>query len=159
MPGTELVSLKKLEAVNGEALELLQEYYEAVKVVKRDAFPAIDPEGGWWVAYLEGKAVGCVVLRRLDGVAAAGECKRLYVRPVARGRQIADRLMEALEDAARANGWRWVCLDTYQDLAAAVALYRKRGFVDCERYNDNSQATLFLRKDLEGRPNNLEANR
>jgi hypothetical protein len=31
-------------------------------------------------------------------------------------------------------------------LKIAVALYKKRGYVPCDRYNDNPQATLFLRK-------------
>jgi len=87
-------------------------------------------------------------LKRLGPIPLAGECKRLYVRPKARGRRIADKLLDALEDFARSNGLRWIYLDTYDDLKAAIALYRKRGYVPCERYNDNPQATVFLRKSL-----------
>jgi hypothetical protein len=28
-------------------------------------------------------------------------------------------------------------------------MYRRRGYTDCPRYNQNVEATLFLRKDLE----------
>jgi hypothetical protein len=56
--------------------------------------------------------------------------------------------MDALEDFARGLGLRWVYLDSYDDLAAALALYRKRGYVTCERFNDNPQATVFMRKSL-----------
>jgi hypothetical protein len=33
-------------------------------------------------------------------------------------------------------------------------MYAKRGFVPCERYNDNPQATIFMVKDIadESRP-------
>ena len=43
----------------------------------------------------------------------------------------------------------WIYLDTYDDLKAAIALYIRRGYETCERYNDNPQATVFLRKQIE----------
>jgi GNAT superfamily N-acetyltransferase len=132
---------------------LLQEYYEAASVVQRDTPEAIqkiiyDPGSGVWLAYLDEKAVGCVVLRTLRSVPFAGECKRLYVQPIARGHRIADKLLDAQEDFARSEGLRWIYLDSYDDLKVAIALYRKRGYVSCERFNDNPQATVFLRKNI-----------
>jgi GNAT superfamily N-acetyltransferase len=100
------------------------------------------------LAYLGEAAVGCVVLRMLDSIPLAGECKRLYVQPAARGHRIADKLLDAQEDFARSKGLRWIYLDSYDDLKAAIALYRKRGYTSCERYNENPQATIFLRKQL-----------
>ena len=130
---------------------MLQEYYQAVSVVQRDTPETIQRIiggscSGVWLAYLERKAVGCVVLRRLNSIPFAGECKRLYVQPSARGRRIANRLLDAQEDFARSKGFHWIYLDSYDDLKVAIALYRKRGYVSCERYNDNPQATVFLRK-------------
>jgi DNA-binding MarR family transcriptional regulator/GNAT superfamily N-acetyltransferase len=136
-----------------DALWLLQEYYEAVRVVQRDAPEAIrkiidGPYSGVWLAYLDERAVGCVVLRKLNSIPFAGECKRLYVQPLARGNRIADKLLDAQEDFARNAGLRWIYLDSYDDLEVAIALYRRRGYVSCERYNDNPQATVFLRKNV-----------
>ena len=136
----------------GDAIGLLREYYEAVHVVQRDTPEAIrkmidDPDSGVWLAYLAGRAVGCVVLKKLGAIPFAGECKRLYVQPGARGHHIADKLLDAQEDFARRQGLRWIYLDSYDDLKVAIALYRRRGYVSCERYNDNPQATVFLRKD------------
>jgi DNA-binding MarR family transcriptional regulator/N-acetylglutamate synthase-like GNAT family acetyltransferase len=141
----------RLSRSNGDAIRLLQEYYEAVNVVQRDTPAAVQkiidtPCSGVWLAYLGEKAVGCVVLRALSPIPFAGECKRLYVQPVARGHRIADKLLDAQEHFARNNGLRWIYLDSYDDLTVAIALYRKRGYVSCERYNDNPQATVFLRK-------------
>jgi DNA-binding MarR family transcriptional regulator/GNAT superfamily N-acetyltransferase len=138
----------------GDAMGLLEEYYEAVSVVQRDTPEAIrkmiDGRGsGVWLAYLEERAVGCVVLRKLDSVPFAGECKRLFVQPGARGHRIADKLLDAQEDFARRQGLRWIYLDSYDDLKVAIALYRRRGYVSCERYNDNPQATVFLRKKIQ----------
>jgi DNA-binding MarR family transcriptional regulator/GNAT superfamily N-acetyltransferase len=143
----------RLSKSNDDAIRLLREYYEAVSVVQRDTPEAIqkiidDPGSGVWLAYLDEKAVGCVVLRKLASIPFAGECKRLYVQPMARGHRIADRLLDAQEAFSRSKGLRWIYLDSYDDLKVAIALYRKRGYVSCERYNDNPQATVFLRKNI-----------
>lgn len=145
--------VERMEEPDGAALELIEEYYEALKVVKRDDARALkrmlrEPGAGLWVARVGERAVGCVVLRGLPERAAAGECKRLYVRPEARGHGAAAALMEALETHARTAGLQWVYLDTMKTLTAAVALYEGRGYKRCARYNDNPQATLFLRKRL-----------
>jgi GNAT superfamily N-acetyltransferase len=147
------VHIERLSKLNDIAIQLLEEYYEAVRVVRRDTPEAVQalidaPSSGVWLAYLGEAAVGCVVLRMLDSIPLAGECKRLYVQPAARGHRIADKLLDAQEDFARSKGLRWIYLDSYDDLKAAIALYRKRGYTSCERYNENPQATIFLRKQL-----------
>jgi GNAT superfamily N-acetyltransferase len=70
------------------------------------------------------------------------------VQPKARGHGIADALLDAQEEYARGQGMRWIYLDSYDDLKVAIALYRRRGYVACERYNDNPQATVFLSKQI-----------
>jgi DNA-binding MarR family transcriptional regulator/GNAT superfamily N-acetyltransferase len=147
------VRIVRLSKSNRDAIRLLEEYYEAVSVVQRDIPEAIQkiidaPCSGVWLAYLEEKVVGCVVLRKLASIPFAAECKRLYVQPMARGHHIADKLLDAQEDFARSKGLRWIYLDSYDDLKVAIALYRKRGYVPCKRYNDNPQATVFLRKNI-----------
>jgi len=88
------------------------------------------------------------VLRALDSIPFAGECKRLYVQPASRGHRIAEKLLDAQEEFARSQNLRWIYLDSYDDLKVAIALYRRRGYVSCERYNDNPQATVFLRRNI-----------
>jgi ribosomal protein S18 acetylase RimI-like enzyme len=105
-----------------------------------------EPASGIWLAYLGDELVGCVVLRRLVLIPHASECKRLYVKPDARGKHIADALLDAQEEFARNHGVEWIYLDSYDDLKAAIGLYERRGYQRCERYNDNPQATLFMRK-------------
>jgi DNA-binding MarR family transcriptional regulator len=147
------VKIVRLSESNPDAIRLLQEYYDAINVVQRDTPATIKkiiegPCSGMWLGYLGAKAVGCVVLKKLESVPSAGECKRLYVRSAARGHGIADKLLDAQEHFARNNGLRWIYLDSYDDLKVAIALYRKRGYVSCKRYNDNPQATVFLRKNI-----------
>jgi ribosomal protein S18 acetylase RimI-like enzyme len=145
------VRIVRLRRAMKEAAQILEEYYEAVHVVQRDRPGALqkmidEPASGVWLAYLGDEVVGCVVLRGLDSIPQASECKRLYVRPAARGRGIADKLLDAQEEYARSQGVEWIYLDSYDDLKAAIALYERRGYERCKRYNTNPQATLFMRK-------------
>jgi ribosomal protein S18 acetylase RimI-like enzyme len=91
---------------------------------------------------------GCVLYRSLDTIPQAAECKRLFVLPEFRGHNIAARLMDTLEDTARDSGLRWIYLDSKDIFQAAITMYRRRGYTDCPRYNENREATIFLRKDL-----------
>ncbi len=149
------VQIVQLEKETQDAQAILCEYYETVNVLVRDKPGAIQaiidtPASGVWLAYLGKEVVGCVVLRRLDSMPKSSECKRLYVKPWARGRGIANKLLDAQEMRARNEGLEWIYLDSYDDLKAAIALYEKRRYARCERYNDNPQATVFMRKQIAG---------
>jgi GNAT superfamily N-acetyltransferase len=135
------------------ARAIVAEYNDAVGVVIRDnaaTFRAyLDGPGALWLAHFGGEIVGCVVMRPLPSAQpAACEVKRLYVRPAQRGLGIAAVLMDALETFAFGQGFRAVYLDTFDDLAEAVRFYERRGYERVARYNDNPQATIFMRRDL-----------
>jgi len=134
-------------------ISILEEYYDAAHVVLRDDTAAIHDylagRGALWAAQLAAGIVGCIALRPLDMAgASACEVKRLYVRAAYRGRGIADALHEALEAHARTAGFGWIYLDTADGMRAAIKFYARHGYEPCERYNDNPQATLFMRKRL-----------
>jgi len=153
IPPNSPVSIERITQPSDAALDILEEYYEAVHVVKRDRPGDLqtllkEPNSAMWLARLEYEIVGCVVLRDLPSIPHAAECKRLYVRPAARGHGVATLLLDALEEHARSLKLAWIYLDTYDDLKPAIALYEQRGYQRCERYNDNPQATLFMRKRL-----------
>ena len=148
---TSPVRIVRLSKMDDDVLRLINEYYEAINVTQRDTRATIrkiiqDEGSGVWLAYLGNQAVGCVVLKPLPSMGSAAECKRLYVQPRARGHGLADNLLDSIEAFARCNGLTWIYLDSFDALKAAVALYKKRGYVPCDRYNDNPQATIFLRK-------------
>lgn len=147
------IRIERLTDLHPEALVILEEYYDAVHVVQRDKPGSIrkmihEPGSGVWLAYRGNEVVGCVALRALPTIPYASECKRLYVKPSARGHHIADQLLDMQEEFARSQGKKWIYLDSYDDLRAAIALYERRGYQRCKRYNDNPQATLFMRKKI-----------
>ena len=150
---TELRVWRAGEADQAIAYQLVEEYNEAVGVVLRDSPESFQrdyfaPASGLWLAQCGGDVVGCIALRRLSNVEHAGEIKRLYVRPGFRGRGAALALLVALEQYAEASGYQWLYLDSKDDLKDAIRFYRRHGYEQCERYNRNTQATIFLRKAL-----------
>ena len=84
----------------------------------------------------------------LQAIERAGEVKRLYVQPPFRRRGLAQMLLTDLERFARDRGDHWLYLDTNDSLQAAIAFYERNGYSPCGRYNDNPQATIFMRKRL-----------
>lgn len=105
------------------------------------------PAGRLYLADWDGALAGCVALRRLDD--ARCEMKRLYVRPVFRGRHIAQTLVERLLRDAREMGYTAMLLDTLPFLDSALGLYRKLGFYEIPCYNDSPMETsIYLQKDL-----------
>jgi GNAT superfamily N-acetyltransferase len=140
----------------GDAEILLNEYYREIGVIQTDTPEAIrnllsHSDSGFWIAYVAETPAGCVALRPLEKFRSSAECKRLYVRAQFRRRGIAEALLDVMEDYARSASLRFVYLDSMRKLEAALALYRRRGYAPCERYNENTQATVFLRKSLKRR--------
>jgi len=143
------------------AFRLVEEYNDAVEVLVRDSAESFakdyfGPGAGLWLAQAATQLVGCIALRPLREREQAGEIKRLYVRPEFRGSGAALALLVALEQYAQASGYEWLYLDSKDDLKAALRFYDRHGYEPCERYNQNQQATVFLRKALHSRPEILE---
>jgi ribosomal protein S18 acetylase RimI-like enzyme len=152
---TELRVWRAGERDRDTAYQLVEEYNEAVGVLLRDSPESFQNDyftagTGLWLAQAGGDVVGCIALRRLSSVEHAGEIKRMYVRPEFRGRGVALALLVALEEYAAASGYRWLYLDSKDDLQSAIRFYDRHGYQPCDRYNANAQATIFLRKELQG---------
>ena len=104
------------------------------------------PPGCFLVARLNGRPVGCGMLKALD--TGTGEIKRMWVAPEARGLGLSRRLLGELESRATTAGMTRIVLDTNRVLSEAQALYLKAGYRYIERYNDNPYAHLWFEKRL-----------
>ncbi len=106
------------------------------------------PDTTTFVVRVGGEAVGCGALRRHDG--HLGEVKRMYLRPAARGRGLAGRLLARIETEARAHGLGELALETGIGFAAARRVYERAGFVACGAFADypDSGYAAFYRKTL-----------
>ncbi|MFY9578695.1 MAG: GNAT family N-acetyltransferase [Gaiellaceae bacterium] len=99
------------------------------------ADPDVDPDladpnayyAALWIALSGCDVVGSIALRDLGD--RTTELKRMYLRPVCRGRGVGRRLLATALDWSRANGIRRITLDTTERMAAARHLYEEHGFV------------------------------
>ena len=85
----------------------------------------------FFVARLGGDAVGCGGVAFEDGFA---EVKRMYVRPAARGRGVAQSILRRIEREAAARGVKRLTLETGDAQDAAIRLYQRAGFTRCAAF-------------------------
>ncbi|WP_336671806.1 bifunctional helix-turn-helix transcriptional regulator/GNAT family N-acetyltransferase [Tsukamurella sp. USMM236] len=152
-----LVRVDEADAMSAAARFAARAYYTELGERLQDGFDpglggavrdaAITPPAGLLlVATLREETVGCGALAFQDGGFA--EVKRVWAAPSVRGLGLGRRIMDDLEDRAREAGVRTVRLDTNGNLTEAIALYRKLGYREVERYNDNPYAHHWFAKDL-----------
>jgi ribosomal protein S18 acetylase RimI-like enzyme len=94
------------------------------------------PEGRLLIAESKGQAAGCVALHKL----APGICemKRLYLRPLFRGKGLGRALADRIIAEARQLRYQRMRLDTVEPVMKdAVAMYRKIGFQEIAPYCQN----------------------
>jgi putative acetyltransferase len=91
------------------------------------------PHIQFFIARVDGAAVGCGGVALFADLA---EVKRMYVRPAARGRGIADALLARLEAVTRSAGLTRLCLETGDRQLAAIRVYHRAGFSPCEPFGD-----------------------
>ena len=105
------------------------------------------PEGKLLCARLDGKIIGCVAYHR--HTRARCEMKRLFVREGFRNFHAGRKLVAAIINFARTDGFKEMVLDTIQPLESAIRLYKKFGFVETEPYYENPMSdVIYFIKEL-----------
>lgn len=91
------------------------------------------PGGRLLLARVNGVPAGTVALRGLPD-ARYCEGKRMFVRTEFRGQGVAEALVIAVMDEATLAGYQALYAEVLQGMTAALALYRRFGFVETESY-------------------------
>ena len=101
------------------------------------------PGSNFWIAELEGQAVGCVGAYRRDDEEA--EIRRLAVDRTARRRGVASQLLEQAEEFCRDAGYARAIVWTANHMSAAIAFLRHRGYHELEDHAfPHTSLTLYL---------------
>ena len=116
--------------------------------ISADARELTMPAGLLLVARLQGKPVGCGALKFHDR--APAELKRMWLAGSVRGLGVGARMLAELERRALKSGARVVRLETNRALTEAIALYRRAGYVEVPRFNDEPYAHHWFEKRLDG---------
>ena len=109
------------------------------------------PQGLLLLARLRGRAIGCGAIKFLPAGAGGtliAEFKRIWVAPDVRGLGIGRRLLAEMEKLAAEAGAKTIRLDTNRALTEAIAMYRRSGYGEIPRFNDEPYAHHFFEKRL-----------
>jgi DNA-binding MarR family transcriptional regulator/GNAT superfamily N-acetyltransferase len=104
------------------------------------------PHGAFVVVSLRGEPVGCGAVKHHPG--GVSDLKRMWIAEPARGLGLGRRLLEHLEDLARAHGSTTAHLETSDVLPEAIALYRSAGYAEVAPFNDEPFADRWFAKPL-----------
>jgi carbonic anhydrase len=102
------------------------------------------PKGRLLLARIDSEPAGSIALRPLSERSC--EAKRLYVRPLCRGRGVARALLAELVREARAGGYTEMFADTLESMKPALRLYTQIGFSEVPAYSANpTPGAIFLK--------------
>ena len=103
---------------------------------------------GFWCMFDVGKIIGAVAVHELNSKDC--ELKSLYLLEKYHGRGYGKNLLQKAVLFAKEYGYEKMYLDSLSTSEKAVALYRKTGFVDTEKYNDSVRSDVFMVLNLKG---------
>ena len=109
----------------GELNDVLGAAYEAHQQHGLAIEQLFKPNVCFFLARLDGLAVGCGGVAMFDDYA---EVKRMYTRPVARGRGVAKALLRKIQEEACRAGKSVLRLETGTYQQEAIGLYEAMGF-------------------------------
>ena len=101
---------------------------------------------GFWCLFDEDRIIGTVAVSELSSESC--ELKSLYLFEKYQGMGYGKKLLLYAIENARKFGYKKMYLDSLSTSDKAIALYRKAGFKDTERYNTNFHADVFMVLDL-----------
>ena len=142
----------ELHDLIGELENVLGAAYEAHQRHGLSIEQLFEPNVRFFLARLEGLAVGCGGVAVVDDYA---EVKRMYTRPMARGRGVAKALLHRIEDEARRAEKSVLRLETGTHQQEAIGLYEHMGFQPRGAFGPyaamparNIETSLFFEKAL-----------
>ncbi|MGA2915546.1 MAG: GNAT family N-acetyltransferase [Sedimentisphaerales bacterium] len=139
----DIKAVKRLFVEYADSLECdlcFQNFKEELANLPGDYAP---PSGCLLLARYNGKAAGCIALRKLSG--SISEMKRLYVKPEMRGLKIGRKLVETVIAEARRIGYTHIRADTLPSMETARALYASVGFKEIKPYRYNpTEGAIFI---------------
>ncbi len=133
-----------LDAYFRELAERFESGYDPAKGNSATDAEMTPPAGYFVVARIDGEPVGCGALKRGDP--SIGEIRRMWTAPAARGLGVAGRVLAALESIARETGLSTLRLETNRTLTEAQALYRRAGYREVARFNDEPVRASLVRE-------------
>jgi putative acetyltransferase len=108
----------------------------------------VDRGGGFWGLMQNNCVVGTVGLKIIDNSLRIGELKCMYILTDFQGKGLGQVLMNKFFLESRKRQLNTIRLDVKIQADKAINLYRKNGFYEVPRYNDNYNEVFFMEKKI-----------
>lgn len=128
---------KYTERIGKPPAPMRADYYEVIKT--HNVFVLLDKERS---------IVGSIILRPDPTTINAIQVQNIVVDPNAQGRGYGRVLMDCAESVARSQNCSALVLYTNVKMYENLVLYRKLGFVETGRRNEDGYDRVYFRKDL-----------
>lgn len=128
----------------GELNSRFEDGFDPKRGISADPNELVAPNGALMIARLRGQPIACGALK--FHARKPTELKRMWVAPDARGLGVGRRLLRELERYALDAGARVIRLETNRSLVEAIALYRRAGYREVPRFNDEPYAHHWFEK-------------
>ncbi|TXR52047.1 GNAT family N-acetyltransferase [Reinekea thalattae] len=130
-------------------LQDMHQYSPAESIHALDVEQLKQPGLTFWSARINNKVVGCGALYELSE--SEGEVKSMKVDSAHLRKGVAARLLEQIISEAHKRNYKKVYLETgsHEAFLAAVALYERFGFVECEpfaHYQEDPYSRFYLKQ-------------
>jgi len=132
------INIERTNSDNESFVSLVEELDEYLSGINGDQdnffrqFNTIEKVQNVVVCYINKVAIGCGALKRIDDRTV--EVKRMYVKPIHRGKNIATLILKELEKWAREEQFSSVVLETSKTMKPAVHLYKKNEYTVIPNY-------------------------
>jgi GNAT superfamily N-acetyltransferase len=150
-----LVIKRVIPKDNVEALELIGELdkellqrYPASSIHTLDLDKITNESGLFFIGYISEIPVACCSLYEIEKY--VGEIKRVFVKQQYRRKGISEFMMKYLEEQAVNGGFKFLRVETGLKQPEAIALYKKLGYYDIEKYGEyiNDPDSVCMEKGL-----------
>jgi len=99
------------------------------------------PDGVIYLLVDDGDVAGMGAIRKLSD--EVGEIKRMYIRPLYRGRGYGKQMLDKLLEVGREFGCSSFLLETSKFMTVAQHIYKSAGFIEREEYPESETPEIF----------------
>ena len=99
------------------------------------------PQGIIYLLMVKGDVAGMGAIRKLSD--EIGEIKRMYIRPLYRGRGYGKQMLNKLLEVGRDFGCSSFLLETSKFMTIAQHIYKSAGFIEREEYLESETPNMF----------------
>jgi len=128
-----MIHLEKTDSKNKDFIELVKQLDKDLAISDGEEhgfyhqFNGIDTLNHTIVAYIDNIPVACGAIKQYND--STVEIKRMYTLPETRGKGIATKILDELENWAAQLGYKRCILETGKKQPKAIALYKKTGYI------------------------------